>query len=139
MHHYGVNGKNEFRVYYIEISRAVMKRIFIGIIAALLPVLMVAQNVNVDFSVEEGPVKLLNGVNGGIQESSHAGSTMRYVRDAHIPYFRPHDVQDIGWHGGPYLVDISAIFQNFDADVDDPASYDFKFTDDFIQQLHRAG
>ncbi len=116
-----------------------MKRIYIGIIAVLLSSLMTAQNVNVDFSVEEGPVKYLNGVNGGIQESSHAGSTMRYVRDAHIPYFRPHDVQDIGWHGGPYLVDISAIFQNFDADVDDPASYDFKFTDDFIEQVYRAG
>ena len=62
-----------------------MKRIYIGIIAVLLSSLMTAQNVNVDFSVEEGPVKYLNGVNGGIQESSHAGSTMRYVRDAHIP------------------------------------------------------
>ena len=54
-----------------------MKRIYIGIIVVLLSSLMTAQNVNVDFSVEEGPVKLLNGVNGGIQESSHAGSTMR--------------------------------------------------------------
>ena len=115
-----------------------MKRYLLSIACMLCCCILSAQNVTVDFSVEKGPIKPLNGVNGGIQESSYAGSTTGYVRQANIPYFRTHDVQDIGWHGGPYLVDISWIFNDFDADVNDPASYDFYFTDQFIEQVYRS-
>jgi len=116
-----------------------MKTFIIVIILTVFATVLPAQNVTVDFSAESGPVKPLHGVNGGIQESAYAGSTLELVRAARIPYFRPHDVADNGSHGGPHLVDISAIFPDFDADVNDPASYDFHFTDAFIEKVYRAG
>ena len=34
---------------------------------ALCPALMSAQNITVDFNIDKGPIKPLNGVNGGVQ------------------------------------------------------------------------
>ena len=60
-----------------------------------------------------------------------------YLTEAGIPYSRLHDVG--GAFGGGKYVDIPNIFRDFDADVSDPASYDFTFTDLLLEQLHRAG
>ena len=116
-----------------------MKNVIAVFVLSLLTVGLSAQNVHVDFIVDKGAIKPLNGVNGGIQEIAHSGSTLELVRAARIPYFRNHDVRDIGWHGGPHLVDISEIFPDFDADVNDPNSYDFYFTDIYIEKIVRAG
>lgn len=59
-----------------------------------------------------------------------------YLTEAGIPYSRLHDV------GGPYgsgrFVDIPNLFRNFDADENDPANYDFAFTDHLIKALVEA-
>ena len=55
---------------------------------------------------------------------------MQVLTDAHIPYSRLHDVG--GAFGSNRYVDIPNIFRNFDADGNDPASYDFAFTDELI-------
>ena len=60
-----------------------------------------------------------------------------YLTEANIPYSRLHDVG--GYFGGGRFVDIPNIFRNFDADVDDPASYDFTFTDRLITGLVNNG
>lgn len=60
-----------------------------------------------------------------------------YLTEAGIPYSRLHDVG--GAFGRNLYVDIPNIFRNFDADVDDPASYDFTFTDLLLNQLIKAG
>jgi len=60
-----------------------------------------------------------------------------YLTEAGIPYSRLHDVS--GSFGGGKYVDIPNIFRDFDADVNDPASYDFTFTDLLIKQLVEAG
>lgn len=60
-----------------------------------------------------------------------------YLTEAGIPYSRLHDVG--GAYGGMRYVDIPNIFRDFDADVNDPASYDFAFTDFLIQSLMEAG
>lgn len=56
---------------------------------------------------------------------------------AGIPFVRTHD------SGGPYgrgtLIDIPNIFRDFDADPDDPASYDFAFTDIYLRNLVNSG
>ena len=57
----------------------------------------------------------------------------KYLSDAHIPYSRLHDVG--GWFGGNMFVDIPNVFRDFDADVEDPASYDFVFTDLLLKAL----
>ena len=86
--------------------------------------------IKVDFDEVVGKVKPLHAVNevpsvdfryGGAQEG------MDFFKEAGIPYSRLHDVS--GRYGGNVFVDISNIFRNFDADENDPANYDFIFTD----------
>ena len=60
-----------------------------------------------------------------------------YLEEAGIPYSRLHDVG--GWFGGNMYVDVPNIFRDFDADVNDPASYDFDFTDILIKGLYEYG
>ena len=60
-----------------------------------------------------------------------------YLQEANIPYSRLHDVG--GWFGGNMYVDVPNIFRDFDADVNDPASYDFAFTDILIKGLYDYG
>ena len=61
----------------------------------------------------------------------------KYLHDAHIPYSRLHDVG--GWFGNNLFVDVPNIFRNFDADENDPANYDFVFTDILIKGLEKNG
>ncbi|MBO5652778.1 MAG: hypothetical protein J6S44_01020 [Clostridia bacterium] len=60
-----------------------------------------------------------------------------YLTEAGIPYSRLHDVG--GAYGCNRYVDIPNIFRDFDADENDPASYDFTFTDSLLAQLVKAG
>ena len=60
-----------------------------------------------------------------------------FLTEAGIPYSRLHDVG--GAFGGSRFVDIPNVFRNFDADENDPKSYDFTFTDFLIKSLMDAG
>ncbi len=60
-----------------------------------------------------------------------------YLTEAGTPYSRLHDVG--GPYGGSRFVDVPNIFRDFDADENDPASYDFAFTDSLITALVEAG
>ena len=62
---------------------------------------------------------------------------MQILRDAAIPFSRLHDVG--GPFGGNRYVDIPNIFRDFDADENDPASYDFAFTDELLKGLREYG
>ena len=62
-------------------------------------------------------------------------SYCRYLEAAHVPYARLHDVG--GAYGRSVFVDIPNLFRNFDADENDPASYDFAFTDVLLSELHK--
>ncbi len=64
-------------------------------------------------------------------------SMFQYLKDAGIPFSRLHDVGD--WYGHNIWVDIPNLFRDFDADVNDPASYDFAFTDLMITALIENG
>ena len=89
-------------------------------------------NISVDFNQRVGKIKPMHGVGqppfGGIDFSF-----VKYLKEANIPYSRLHDVG--GWFGGNMFVDIPNIFRDFDADENDPASYDFVFTDMLIAAL----
>ena len=94
----------------------------------------------VDFSKEQGPIKRMHEV-GQPPFYGDFGvlnfSPVQYLKDANITYSRLHDV------GGPYgsnrFVDIPNIFRDFDADENDPASYDFAFTDALIAGIMEYG
>jgi hypothetical protein len=61
-------------------------------------------------------------------------SPIEHLKNANIPYSRLHDVN--GAFGGNRFVDIPNIFRDFDADENDPASYDFAFTDVLIEAMY---
>ena len=96
-----------------------------------------------DLSRGAGKFKILNATNGGPWHKRHASdqrrSNMADYKAARIPYSRNHDSGVVGIYGGPYSHDITRIFPNFDADVNDPMSYDFACTDESILCTLDAG
>lgn len=85
-------------------------------------------------------VKKMKPMHGGGQPpvtSNASDQYFHYLTEAGIPYSRLHDVG--GAFGQGKYVDIPNIFRDFDADVNDPASYDFTFTDLLLEQLVKAG
>ncbi len=93
-------------------------------------------NITVDFSKTKGKIKAMHAV-GQPPMNYLDTSCFYYLKEAHIPYSRLHDVG--GWFGGNMFADIPNIFRNFDADVNDPASYDFTFTDILLKALIENG
>ena len=92
----------------------------------------------VDWEKTVGPVKPVNGVGQPPMIGAPTSFGMlRYLKDAGIPFARLHDV------GGPYgqlrYVDIPNLFRDFDADVDDPKSYTFAYTDALMSALEKNG
>lgn len=90
-----------------------------------------------------GDFKLLNCTNGGPWHKRHANDQYRTnfedYKAARIPFARNHDSAVVGIYGGPYSHDITCIFPNFDADENDPSSYDFACTDEAILVALDAG
>ena len=91
---------------------------------------------NVDFNKVIADIKPINGV-GQPPFRGINFSLCDYLKDAHIPYSRLHDV------GGPFgrnmFVDIPNIFRDFSKDPKNPESYDFGFTDILITELVNRG
>ena len=82
--------------------------------------------ISFDLTKRVGKFKPLNAVNGGPWHKRHANDQWRSNMDdykrARIPYTRNHDSNLAGSvYGGPYAVDITAIFPRLDAVADDPA------------------
>ena len=87
-----------------------------------------------------GKINELHGVNCA-PYSTRGGSDQPVIDHlfgyAGIPRSRLHDVCS-PWGWGQF-VDIPNIFPNFDADVNDPASYNFYFTDEYIGCIIKTG
>ena len=92
--------------------------------------------ITVDFSNIKGQFKAMHGV-GQPPMTGLSNSLFHYLTRAGIPYSRLHDVGS--WMGHGLYVDIPNLFRDFDADENDPASYDFAFTDKIIEGLIKAG
>ena len=98
--------------------------------------------ITVDPAREVGPIKILNAVNNGPSVDKPKGDQVcgnaRDYKAARFPYARLHDSIDC-CPGGAHAVDITAIFPNFDADENDPKSYDFAFTDAYLKAIEASG
>ena len=92
-------------------------------------------NLSVDFADIMGKIKPMHGV-GQPPRTGLNDALFQYLTRAGVPYSRLHDVG--GWMGGGLFVDIPNLFRDFDADENDPASYDFAFTDKIIEGLIKA-
>lgn len=79
-------------------------------------------------------MKPLHGVNNS---PTALRGPVKTFTDAGIPYMRTHD--SMGAFGGTHYIDIPNIFRDFDADENDPASYDFAFTDAYIGNIIKSG
>lgn len=98
---------------------------------------------SVNFADISGKVKPMHAVNNGPTKGVGFGGQNSGGYDAWraagIPYARTHDSSFCAAYGGEHTVDIHAVFPNFDADADDPASYDFAVTDAYMQSIQSCG
>lgn len=93
--------------------------------------------VSVDFEKPIRAVKPLHGVNNGPLSCSFLRDASALWHRAGIPYARLHDTE--GAYGAGEYVDIPAVFKCFDADPEDPASYNFYLTDKYIDAIRATG
>ncbi len=96
--------------------------------------------ITADFSATKGSIKPMHGVGQPPFLGTFGGfdfSMFRYLSEAGIPFSRLHDVG--GHFGGGCFVDIPNLFRDFDADPEDPAAYDFTFTDMLLEALVQSG
>ncbi len=93
--------------------------------------------ITVDFSKQKGKIKPVNGVGQPPILYGVDDEMFHYLTEAHIPFSRLHDTG--GFLGGNRFVDVPNLFRDFDADPDDPAAYDFAFTDVLITSLIKHG
>ena len=89
--------------------------------------------IKVDFQKEIGKIKPMHGVNLGPKTKVFTYDASLLFKEARIPYSRMHDAEYP--YGSGEFVDIHCIFPDFDADVNDPASYRFGLTDCYIQAV----
>ncbi len=97
--------------------------------------------ITVDFENKVAEIKPMQAVNNGPKmpgrsQLRHNFDTYKALR---IPYARTHDASICYDYGAEHCVDVNGIFPNFDADVNDPANYDFFLTDLYLKSIMDAG
>jgi len=94
--------------------------------------------ITADFSKITGKIKPMHGVGQPPLTLWRVNDQyMHYLGEAGIPYSRLHDTG--GRYGAGVYVDVPNIFRDFEADENDPASYDFIHTDRLLLLLREQG
>ena len=93
--------------------------------------------ISVDFSKTVRAMKPVHAIGQPPIMGWSDASLFHFLTEAGIPYSRLHDTGG-AFGGGGRFVDIPNVFRDFDADPDDPASYDFTWTDPLITSLINA-
>ena len=95
------------------------------------------KNVRLFPDAKKGKIKPLHGVGGGPLTGHFENDATEEFINAGIPYSRLHDVE---WpFGSGEFVDVHCIFPDFDKDENDPASYNFTFTDEYLKAIVAVG
>ena len=84
-----------------------------------------------------GRIKPMNAVNNGPVNGRR--SNVDSWKAVEIPFARNHDAASCSAYGGEHIVDVHAVFPDFNADPNDPAAYDFVLTDRYLQSILAAG
>ena len=97
--------------------------------------------ITVDFNKRLGDFKPMNAVNNGPLPYTKDQTWTNYpdYKNLRFPYARTHDASFCSRYGGEHTVDVNFIFPHFDADVNDPNSYDFQLTDEYLKTMQDAG
>jgi hypothetical protein len=95
--------------------------------------------ITVDYNEIVGKIKPIHCGNGG---PACGGRLLPFdfteeFKYMGIPYTRLHDIEYP--YGSNQFVDMHCIFPDFDADENEPASYNFKPTDDYLKAIINAG
>ena len=93
--------------------------------------------ISFDIARPIGRIKPMHAVGQPPIQGWNDFSMFHFLKEAHIPYSRLHDTG--GAFGKNLYVDIPNIFRDFDANENDPASYDFTFTDLLLSDLMKEG
>jgi len=94
--------------------------------------------IQVDFSRQTGKrIMPLHGFNSGPMTKVFTYDARPQFVEGGFPYVRLHDTEYP--YGSGEFVDIPCVFKNFDADENDPASYNFTNTDEYIRQSLAVG
>jgi len=94
--------------------------------------------IQANFNEVRGRIKPMHAVNNMPTVPTDWGYDLfGKLRDAHVPYSRLHDTG--GYFGGAHYVDIPNVFPCFDADENNPKSYDFAFTDALLSEMCANG
>ena len=116
-------------------------KIVLSITTFLVTVLTASAQVTVFPDSPVGPIKKMNAVNNGPRinnaEQVYTGTTA-YFKAANVGFSRNHDAALCEGYG-VHVVDINVIFPDFDADPNDPKSYDFVLTDRYVKSIQDAG
>ncbi len=89
----------------------------------------------VNFAVTNGVIRALHGVNKGPLGPGGLIDLTAEHRALGIPFTRLHDC----YWPNPYVVDIHAVFPDFNADPARPESYDFRLTDEYLAAVRASG
>ena len=89
----------------------------------------------VDFGKASGVIRPLHGINKGPIAAGGLIDVTAPLRALNVPFARLHDCH---WPN-PDVVDIHAVFPNFEADPELPSSFDFALTDEYIAATRRTG
>ena len=95
------------------------------------------KTIKIDPANALGPIKDMHGVGGGPVTQHFVYDATEDFRQAGIPYGRTHDIEYP--FGLGEFVDIHCIFRDFSKDENDPASYNFTFTDEYLKAMVNAG
>ena len=91
--------------------------------------------ITVDFSVKQGELRALHGINKGPLAANGLIDVTEAQKRLRVPSTRLHDCH----HPNPAVVDVHAVFPNPEADPSLPASYDFRATDEYIAAVRATG
>ena len=82
-------------------------------------------SVNVDFKNEIGVIKPLHAVGGGARQGGSFLSKdfTKEFSEMGVPYARLHDIE--APYGSNQFIDFHCVFPDFNADENDPKSYNF--------------
>jgi len=89
----------------------------------------------VNFAATNGVIRALHGVNKGPLGPGGLIDLTAEHRALGIPFTRLHDC----YWPNPYVVDIHAVFPDFNADPARPESYDFRLTDEYLAAVRASG
>ena len=105
------------------------------------PGVKIENRVSINCNSELGKIKPMHAVNNGpvVAGADQTRGNQNEYAAAKIPYARTHDAGFFSGYGGEHTVDVQAIFPRFEADENDPNSYDFACTDHYMKQIIQYG